>query len=277
MKGGRSGRMITSKYCKGCTQGVRELSNFIVLSLLVSAPLVPLCTWIDINTNSLLSPKHNYKNLSVADFLADLRKEPQFPNTEISSELELRLLMLALAFKWSNIDPDYYTRLLSRYDVEAHGQEVVPLLDFLLKSHRHFVVFVDASFSNRNDIQRHGWCNMTKRDSNRIRADTGKGKRVNFFTPVSQRGIIVHPDGNSAGTVIQPGTTMDHTVIHACMSRVIEGVMACKERGRRSWVIVCDGATIQKMLKETAINPKRVHRLRSHSKIILIQTQDESE
>ena len=235
---------------------VRPFPFSVTLSSPDLAPLKPLCDFIA--ENSLRNVEDNFRNLSVAAFLVKLREEPIFLNTEIGSEDELRRLLKAMGFKWSNIHPDYYERIFDRPDIVAHRERVIPLLYLLETDSRYFAVFADASHSNQNDMAPHGWVDLTVRNSNLLSADSGKGRRLTWWTAMSQFGILVHPDGASAGTVLPVQGVMDHLVAYECIERTCEAMVQAQERRNRIPVLIIDGATVQKMFRPSAAVPKLV-------------------
>ena len=194
----------------------------------------------------------------MATLFSALKSDSSFMNTDIASEAELRLLMKALAYKYANREPDYYTRIFSRDDVVAHRQMHLPLYLFVLESPRCLVAWADASFSNQNDISRLIWCNLTVRDSHQVPANTGKGARLPFWSVISPIGVLSHPDGGSAGTVLDANAIMDRTVIYRMMERSLEALCYHAERLDQWPVLIIDGAPNNKTLDEDAIAPHRV-------------------
>ena len=158
-----------------------------------------------------------------------------------------------------NLHPDYYERIFSRADVISHRRLVVPLLEFVLTSPRCFTAFADFSHCNRNDMDAHGWCDLTIRNSNLLPAPSGKGTRLTWFTVLGSEGALQHSDGNLAGTVLPPQAIVDHHVARQCFDRAAQALAEQAKKEKKWPVLVVDGASVQKMFASGAIVPSLVH------------------
>jgi hypothetical protein len=256
LKAGNVGGSETLQHCSHCTPRVRLSSVLGSIPLMPAASLARLCTYI--GENSLRNAQYHNKNLSAATLLDMVRHKKEFVGTEVNTEEELRHLLRALGFKWSNLHPDYYERIFVRDDVVRHRQVVVPLLEFVLNSPRCFTAFADFSHCNRNDMEAQGWCDLTIRNSNLLPAPTGVGTRLTWFTLLSTEGAVLHADGGLAGTVLQPQAIVDHVVARQCFVRAAQALAERARAAGKCPVLVVDGASVQKMFPSDAIVPSLV-------------------
>jgi hypothetical protein len=179
-------------------------------------------------------------------------------NTEIASRAELALVMKAMAFKYANREPDYYERIFRRADVMAHRAEHLPIYLNVLSDPRYLVAWADASFSNQNDIEKQGWCDLTIRGSHLVHANTGKGPRLPIWSVVSTIGVLSHPDGGSSGSVLNINEIMDRNVIYRLVERSLEALLFWANRLSKVPILIIDGAPNQKTFNDDAIVPHRV-------------------
>jgi hypothetical protein len=121
------------------------------------------------------------------------------------------------------------------------------------------VVFADGSFFYEYSCAAHGWINLAIRDSHLIPKNEGKGPRINNWEFLTEEGVLLHPDGRSAGSLFPPGAVLSSDTIVACVRRGIEALEAWKlQRNYAFCVLVIDGAQINKKLPDDAINPRAV-------------------
>jgi hypothetical protein len=183
-----------------------------------------------------------------------------FPGFEVSSDEEMRALMTSLSFVWDTLHPNHYLVISNRRDVQAHRLAFVPRILAYWRAEKVALVFSDGSFIYENAFSNSGWRALADPDSNLVNAGTGKGRRINTWDFITERGLLRHPDGGSAGTLFPAGFVLDHNSILQCLERGIAAIQAYTlEVGATLPVLVMDGAKINKTMPEDAINPSKVH------------------
>jgi hypothetical protein len=136
--------------------------------------------------------------------------------------------------------------------------QFLPLLEYCLNSPHCFSAFADFSHSNRNDMDKHGWCDLTIRNSNLLPASTGVGTRLTWFTVLSSVGAVLHRDSGLAGTILDPQAIVDHNVARKCFERAADALSQHAKALGRWPILIVDGASVQKMFTSDAIVPSSV-------------------
>jgi hypothetical protein len=183
-----------------------------------------------------------------------------FPQTEIANHGELSLLMKALGFKWGHLHSSYYIRLSKRVDVQAHRFEVVPMLQTFMTS-PDFVYFnMDWSFEHENATSKSGWISMAVEGSDLVDSKPGKGRRISFCEFVTKNGVLRHPDGKSAGSILQSNETLAGPDVLRTMKRGFEAIVAHPDvQAGGKAVVHLDGARNQTVKEDDYINPDKMN------------------
>lgn len=185
----------------------------------------------------------------------------RYPQTEIANHSEMALLMKALAFKWGHLHSSYYIRLSRRADVVLHRYEVIPILHTFLTSPRYLYVNTDWSFEYENDISKSAWISLAVEGSDLVDSKPGKGKRLAFCEFMTSTGVLRHPDGNSAGTILHSNQTLAADDILRVLRRGLEAISNHPDvtSGRRIPVLHLDGARNQTTKDRDYINPNEMN------------------
>lgn len=183
------------------------------------------------------------------------------PHTEIASSEEMAALMKALGFIWGHLHSSYYTRISRRFDVICHRSECIPILHEFMTNPRYLYVNTDWSFEYENDISKYAWIPLTEEESDLVDSKPGKGKRFSFCEFLSLDGVLRHPDGKSAGTILTSNQTLSAEDVLRTIRRGLEAVTDHPDvkAGRRIPVLHLDGARNQTTKDSDYINPNDIN------------------
>lgn len=239
---------------------ILEWKNFRSESIRLLSPYYPqtdlheLATWIEENH----LPAHS-RPLSAQKILAETKRMQ--PHTEIASLEELRLLMKVLAFKWGHLHSNYYIQMSRRPDVIAHRHEMIPVLRELMTNPNFFLVDADWSFEYQNDFSKSGWISLAIEDSDLVPARPGHGPRLAFCEFVTSEGVLRHPDGQSAGTVLQRNETLTAAEILSSFERGFESIAnhPLVKKKKLQPVLLVDSARNQTTKSPDYLNPNEMN------------------
>lgn len=179
-----------------------------------------------------------------------------YPRTEISSVQEMRKVMKCLTIFWSNLHSGYYIRVHQRRDVKLHRSLYLNFALLCHDNHKVFFVVGDGSFIYENATAEHGWCARAEKDSDLTDSKPGKGRRLNVIEFMTVRGLLRHPDGNSAGTLFLPNAIESSKEFLIALERGCVAIQAAAvAAGCEVSVLLLDGARTQTTMPEDAINP----------------------
>jgi hypothetical protein len=205
--------------------------------------------WVD--ENALREGK---APLSAHEILLQVRND--YPDTEISSEFEIRQLLKAVAFRFVHIHSSYYTKISLREDVVLHRKLMIPILLMTMTDPRCFLVNFDFSFIYQNQFSKSAWASLTRENSDMIDAKPGKGPRISTCEFISRDGVLRHPDGKSAGTKFTKNEVITADIVKECIKRGCEAITDHPRvvKGSQPFLFI-DNARVQTTKPSTFINP----------------------
>ncbi len=208
--------------------------------------------WIEKN-----SKPPGAKPLSALRILNSLKES--FPNTEIMTPEEMSDLMKALGFKWGHLHSSYYIRISRRLDVISHRHDSIPILHELMTNKKYYYANYDWSFEYENDISKSAWISLAQEGSDLVDSKPGKGRRFAFCEFMTPTGILRHPDGKSAGTILTSNQTLGSDDILRTIRRGFEAISNQPEVKSGKRIPVLHLARNQTTKEPDYINPNEMN------------------